>query len=176
MNNQAIILNIGDEIGFVNLASDVDSNDKTIYFPVVEVTEKDGENVYRYMYPDGEISRSYVRQSELKYHSLKINSQAVVQSKPVKSKRICLNERQEEFAQAILRGMKNEFDVFEDFEIGTFVCVNKTNKSEYRVEMETIGNKTCVSCTCKDFEFKRHICKHVAQVLQARMFGICQTA
>lgn len=72
----------------------------------------------------------------------------------IKSNRICLTERQEEFAKAIQRGLTNKFEVWEDFDFGDFVCVNKTNRTEYRVKLETVDGRTYSGCECPDWNIK----------------------
>jgi hypothetical protein len=101
---------------------------------------------------------------------------APVQPAPVSSRRITLNDRKEEFWQAAMRSIDQNFVVYEDWDFGSFVVVNKTNQTEYRVELEAIGDRSYVSCNCKDYSFRKHICKHIVQVLQARMFGLVQAA
>ena len=95
---------------------------------------------------------------------------------PVKTDRmICLSDRKAEFKQAMKRGLENDLEVYPDFEPDTFVVVNRTKKSEYRVRCETRADgKTYTECACRDFEFRKHICKHQAEVLQDIFFGVVE--
>jgi len=165
MNTLSIQLNIGDEIGFVILAKDADSNDRTIFFPVAEVCDADGERAYRYQYPDGELSHGVIRQSELVGHSVKIN----VEAEP-ESEMICLSDRKEEFVQALNRAKNSDLIVYADFEPDTFVVVNR-GKSEYRVKLQTVSGQLCSECGCPDFKFRKRICKHISEVLTETVFG-----
>lgn len=172
MQNQNIQLNIGDEIGFVQLKNDVDSSDEVIFFPVVEICERDGETAYRYQYPDGQVSRSAIRQSELKSHVIKIQRKTRRAAKHAPNLQICLSERKGEFKQALRRTIDTDFDVYAGWDRDTFFVVNKTKNSEYRVEFETLGGKVFAECECQDFLYRKRVCKHIAAVLQERMFGI----
>lgn len=164
MNTQNTQLNIGDRIGFVTLSGNADSLDNVTYFPVVEICQRDGERAYRYQYPDGEISRSAIRQSQLSSHVIKIEL--------ANPKMICLHDRDRaELKSALKRGFENEFEVFGDWDKDSFVIVNKTNGTEYQVKLETRGGKTFAECGCKDFTYRRHVCKHIAEVLQFTLFG-----
>lgn len=90
----------------------------------------------------------------------------------VKSRAICLSTRKAEFKSALKRGLENEFEVYPDFEPDTFVVVNRTKQTEYRVKLGTHDAKVFASCGCRDFEFRRHLCKHIAEVLQDNFFGV----
>lgn len=70
MKNTNIQLETGDEIGFVLLANDIDSNDKIIYCKIVEVTTRDGDRGFCYMFPDGEISSAAICEKDVKYYRI----------------------------------------------------------------------------------------------------------
>ena len=166
---QNIELNIGDKIGFVNLAGNIDATDNVNFFPVVEVTTRDGERAYKYEFPNGEVSRAAIRQSDLAYHSVELQQ-------PTDPKMICLNSRKEEFKSALKRGLENDLQVYPDFEKDAFVVVNRTNNTEYKVRFETCaGAKLFTVCSCKDFEYRKHLCKHIAEVLQDAFFGVVES-
>ena len=158
MDNQNIELNIGDKIGFVLLASGIDGKDETIFFPVVEVTERDNERAYFYQYPDGSVSRAAITQSALIGHPVQIEAR-------IDSKMICLNNRKNEFREALERGKDNKFEVYSDWDKDAFVVVNQGNKAEYRVKLDNARGEFYSSCECPDFQFKKRLCKHIAEVL-----------
>lgn len=164
MDNTNIQLNIGDKIGFVLPAQDRDEQDKIIFFPVVEITEKDGERAYRYEFPDGTTSYSAIRQSDLAGHVLQIEPQ-------VSQKMICLSERRGEFVEALQRGKDNRFEVYADWDKDAFVVVNLDNKAEYRVRLESSRGKLYADCECPDFEYRKRTCKHISEVLTSAMFN-----
>jgi hypothetical protein len=170
MTNPNIQLEIGDEIGFVILANDVDENDKIIYCRITEITERDGERAFLYQYPDGEISCAPLHSSRVKY--FRLTRAAVVKTEHAPNLAICLSQRKDEFKKALRRANENEFDVYAGWDRDTFFVVNKDKNSEYRVEFETIDSKCFVECECKDFIFRKRICKHIAAALQETMFGI----
>lgn len=92
------------------------------------------------------------------------------------NKMICLSDRKAEFKSAMKRGLENDLEVYPDFEPDTFVVVNRTNKSEYRVRFETRADgKTYSECGCKDFEFKKRICKHQSEVIADVFFGVVES-
>ncbi len=156
-------LNIGDKIGFTFLAKDIDDADKTVFFTVCEVTERDGERAYKYEFPDGSISSSAIRQSDLVGHAVQIEPR-------VSRRAICLSDRRDEFRTALERGKDNRFDVFADWDRDAFVVVNLDNKNEYRVTLETNGGKLFAECSCNDFTYRKRICKHVSEVLTNALF------
>jgi hypothetical protein len=162
INKQPIKLEVGDQLGFFQLAQDIDSNDRVVFFPIVEVTERDGERAYRYQYPDGQISRGAIKESNLDNYSIKINRAEVVPAPQIPNLAICLSDRQDEFTEAFKRGMTNDFEIFDGWDADTFFVVNRTNNSEYRIEFETIHGKTYAECNCPDFCFRRRICKHLS--------------
>lgn len=168
MTNSNIQLNIGDEIGFVILAQDIDSSDKTVFFPVAEICDAQGERAYRYQYPDGELSRGIIRESELIGRLIKIN----VQPQQPETTMICLSDRKDEFLSALSRAKNSSLTVYNDFEFDNFVVVNRENNSEYRVKLETKDNKVHAECGCPDFKFRKRICKHISSVLTDTVFGI----
>lgn len=165
MNTQNFVLNIGDEIGFVILANSVDSNDKTVFFPVAEICESNGERAYRYQYPDGALSHGVIRQSELVGHSVRINN---IESEETM---LCLSERKEEFMSALTRAKNSDMTVYADFERDNFVVVNNDNKSEYRVKLESKHGQFYAECDCPDFKHRHRICKHISEVLTETVFG-----
>lgn len=167
MSNQNIQLNIGDEIGFVIIKRDIDSVDETVYFPVVEITTRDNERAYRYMYPDGNISASAIRQSELKYHSLRINSQ--VQGK---AEMLCLSNRKTEFLEAVSRGENSRLEVFNAWERDSFHVKNHDNGKEYRVNLKSNDGKVFADCECADYIYRNRVCKHIGAVLTDSIFGV----
>jgi hypothetical protein len=164
MNNQINQLNIGDKIGFVKLAADTDGSDSVTYFPIVEITTCDNERAYRYMYPDGEISRAAICESRLSSPLIKIER--------LNATMICLHERERsEMRAALKRGFENEFAVFADWDRDAFVIVNKTKNTEYRVRLDTQAGRTFAMCSCPDFTYRKKVCKHIAEVLQFTFFG-----
>lgn len=166
MNTQNIKLNIGDDIGFVILASSADSNDRTVFFPVAEICDSNGERAYRYQYPDGELSHGVIRQSELVGHSVRINNI----SEP-ETTMLCLSERQDEFISALARAKNSNLSVYADFERDNFVVVNTDNKSEYRVRLESKHGQFYAECGCPDFIHRKRVCKHISSVLTETVFG-----
>lgn len=157
-------LNIGDRIGFVIQANGIDENDQVIFFPVVEVTSTEGgERAYHYEFPNGEISRAAIRQSDLASHVLQIEAQ-------VSPKMLCLSERKQEFVEALNRGKDNRFEVFADWDKDAFVVVNCDNRAEYRVRLETYKNQLFAECECPDFVYRKRVCKHVGEVLTNALF------
>lgn len=169
MQQQNIKLNIGDKIGFAILANDIDGSDETLFFPVVEICEVEGERAYRYQYPDGEISRSAIRQSHLVGHPLQIASEELI---AVNSKMICLSEQKGEFREALQRSKNSRFEVYQDWERDSFVVINKDNGSkEYRVNLETRREQLFGECDCGDFNFRRRVCKHLSEVLTFTLFA-----
>jgi len=177
MNNQPkqlTKLEIGDEIGFVTLAQNVDENDRVVFFPVVEVTSRDGERAYRYQYPDGNISGVAIKESNLDNYTIKIHRCEVIapQVENVPNLAICLNDRKDEFKSALKRGAEENLEVFAGWDRDTFHVVNKTNGSDYRVEFETVDGRIYAECECKDFIFRKRVCKHISATLQEQFFGI----
>lgn len=162
MNNQIPELNIGDKIGFTLLANGKDSSDQVLFFPIVEITERDGMRAYRYEFPDGSRSMAAIRQSDLAGHALEIQPR-------VDTKMLCLSERKSEFRDALLRGKDNRFEVYADWDKDAFVVVNLDNKNEYRVKLQSHQEKLFGSCECPDFIYKKkenkRMCKHLAEVL-----------
>lgn len=174
MNNQPKNLQIGDEIGFVRLAQNVDDKNSVVFFPVVEITERDGERAYRYQYPDGQISKVGIKESMLSSHTVKIHRIEVIspQNANLPNLAICLTDRKTEFVEALKRATGNDFDVFHGWDRDTFFVVNRTNKSEYRIEFETVDGKVYAQCECPDFIYRKRCCKHLAVALQETFFGI----
>lgn len=170
MNYPDIQLNIGDEIGFVYLASDADSNDKVLFFPVVEITVRDGERAYRYQYPDGDVSRSAIRQSQLSSHVIRLNRR--VEIKPEKSEMICLSDRKNEFVEALNRAKDADLEVFADWELDSFHVKNHDNGKEYDVNLDSSGGRVFAECDCPDFVFRKRVCKHIGAVLTDTVFGM----
>lgn len=173
MKSENLQLNIGDELGFVQLKNNIDSVDEVIFFPIVEITLKDGETAYRYMYPDGNISASYVRQSELKHRIIRINSdiEITIESEN-EPDMLCITDRKAEFIEALNRAEKSDLEVFADWEKDSFVVKNYTNDNEYRVNLDSANGKLFAECECKDYEFRKRICKHISAVLTDAMFGL----
>lgn len=92
-------------------------------------------------------------------------------------KMICLSDRKEEFKAAMKRGFENDLHVEADFEPDTFLVVNRTNQTDYRVKLETsTDGKVWGSCECRDFSFRRRICKHQSEVLQDVFFGVTESS
>lgn len=164
MTNQNIQLNIGDKIGFVRLAADVDGADIVTFYPVAEICERDGERAYRYEFPNGEKSSAAVRSSDLASHVIRFE-------RLPGDAMICLSDRRDEFKAALKRSFENDLEVFADWDRDSFVVVNKTKKTEYPVKLETINGLVYASCGCKDFEYRRHVCKHIAETLSYTMFS-----
>lgn len=163
MTTQNLQLNIGDKIGFVILAGGIDEQDTTVFFPVAQITERDGERAYLVQFPDGEISRAAIRQSDLASRPVQIEPR-------VSPKMICLSERKAEFREALERGKNNNFEVYADWDRDAFVVVNRDNFAEYRVKLETNQTRLYAECECKDFVFRKRLCKHIGEVLTNALF------
>lgn len=160
-NNQ---LNIGDKIGFVRLANGIDESDSVNFYPIVEITERDGERAYLYAYPDGTVSRAAICHSWLSSHLYRIER--------INSRMICLSDRSpSEIKAALKRGFENDLEVYADWDRDHFVVVNKTKNTEYRVRLETIAGKVFAECSCPDFKYRKNFCKHQAEVLQFTLFS-----
>lgn len=175
INKQPIKLEVGDQLGFVQLAQDIDSNDRVVFFPIVEVTTRDGERAYRYQYPDGQISRGAIKESNLDNYSIKINRAEVKPAPQIPNLAICLSDRKEEFKSALKRGVNNDFQVSNGWDKDTFFVRNQTNNSEYGVEFEAIDGKIYADCECPDALFRKRVCKHVAAVLEETFFGVVES-
>lgn len=68
-------------------------------------------------------------------------------------KMICLSDRKDEFKAAMRRGIDDDLRVEADTEADSFLVINRTNYSDYRVRLETRENgKTYSSCECKDYK------------------------
>lgn len=170
MTNQIPELNIGDKIGFVILANDADAQDKVLFFPIIEITERDGERAYRYEFPDGSVSNAAISQSALAGHPVQIEAQ-------ISPKMICISNRTEEFRAALDRGKDNRFEVYANWEKDAFVVVNQDNKNEYHVTLDNSRGAFYGECECPDYIYRRkenkRICKHIAEVL---VFALMQPA
>lgn len=158
-------LKIGDKIGFTFLASDIDDQDKTLFFPVCEVTTRDGERAYIVEYPDGSRSRSAIRQSDLAHRAVQIEPQGTPDM-------ICLSDRKAEFRKALERGETSDLEVFPDWERDAFVVVNHKNNHEYRVNLQAHNGKLYGECFCKDYEIRKRLCKHIGAVLIDSIFTV----
>ncbi len=169
MEQQGIQLNIGDKIGFVILAQGIDSNDEIVFFPIVGICERDGERVYHYQFPNGEVSRSAICQSDLARYPVQIKSDSLI---AVNEKMISLSERKSEFREALQRGKDNRFEVFQDWERDSFVVVNKDKGAEYRVKIESRKEQLFGECGCGDFNFRKRVCKHLSEVLTFTLFTV----
>lgn len=176
MATQNIQLKIGDEIGFVSHAGDVDSTDQIIFFPVVKIIIRGGENAYFYQYPDGEMNRSAIRQSALSSHVVRVNQKTVIQplqtAAPKPAEMICLSSRKKEFVEAMSRADNSDLEVFADWERDSFVVVNHGNGKEYRVELDSNDGRAFAQCDCPDFVYRSRICKHISSVLADTVFGV----
>lgn len=170
MNTQTFELNIGDEIGFVILASDVDSNDETVFFEISEITEKDGERAYRYAYPDGTLSRAIIKHSEAICHALRLKPRSKTQGM------LCVSERRSEFLDAMKRAENSNFEVFNGFDKDTYHVKNRENGNEYFVRFETENGKTFAECECPDFQYRKRTCKHIGEVLTQVKLGMILSA
>jgi hypothetical protein len=158
MKNQIPNLKIGDKIGFVVLASGIDDTDKNLFFPVVEITERDNEPAYKVEFPDGTISSAAIRQSDL--------ANRAVQIEPVGTPdMLCISERRAEFVEALERGKSSNLEVFPDWERDSFVVVNHDKGNEYRVNMQSVNSQVFAECECPDYEFRKRVCKHIGAVL-----------
>lgn len=95
---------------------------------------------------------------------------------PVLDKMICLSNRKPEFRAAMKRGLSNDFNVYPDFEKDSFVVVNRTSETEYRVRLETRADgKNYGMCGCKDFYYRKNVCKHLSEVLADTFFGVVES-
>ena len=135
------------------------------------ITHPEGYTIYAHKVSGGETG-AMERAREI----IAANMPAPVEvAAPVKDRMICLSDRKTEFRAAFKRGLENDFEVYPDFEPDTFVVVNRTKQSEYRVRFETRADgKTYAMCACRDFEFRKHVCKHQAEVLQDMFFGVVE--
>lgn len=88
---------------------------------------------------------------------------------------ICLSARKDEFKTAMLRGIENDLVVERDVERDSFFVVNTTNSTDYRVKLETRDGAAHASCSCPDFQMRRRLCKHIAEVLQESFFGVTES-
>ncbi len=163
MKNQN--LKIGDKIGFTFLASDVDGADKTLFFPVCEITERDGERAYLVEFPDGTRNSAAITQSSLAYRAVQIEPTGMPDM-------LCISDRKAEFVEALQRGKNSDLEVFPHWERDTFVVVNNDNGNEYRVCLETANGKTYGECECPDHTFRKRICKHIGAVLIDSMLTV----
>lgn len=158
MKNQNLNLKIGDKIGFTYLASDIDDNDKTLFFEVVEITERDGERAYFIEFPDGTRNRSAIKQSDLAHRAVQIEPIGVPDM-------LCLSERKDEFVEALERGKASNLEVFPDWERDAFYVKNHDKENEYRVNLETYKGLVYGECSCPDHFYRKRICKHIVAVL-----------
>lgn len=172
MKNQNLQLNIGDEIGFVIHANGIDENDQVIFFPVVEITTRDGERAYRYQFPDGSTSTAAIRQSDLASHAVRIRKTTVETIAPTLGRMICVSERKAEFVEALQRGRNSKLEVYEDWDKDAFVVVNAENKAEYRVRLDNRDDKFFADCECPDFIYRKRVCKHIGEVLTHCLFSV----
>lgn len=92
---------------------------------------------------------------------------------PMKADRmICLNERKAEFTDAMNRGKNSDLEVYADWDRDAWVVVNRDNKAEYRVNLESRDNQLFGDCSCKDFFYRKRICKHIGEVLTDCLFSV----
>ncbi len=92
---------------------------------------------------------------------------------PVKTDRmLCVNERRDEFTDALTRGKNSRLEVYEDWDADAFVVVNMDNKAEYRVHLESRENQLFARCECPDFSYRRRICKHIGESLTHCLFSV----
>lgn len=87
------------------------------------------------------------------------------------SEMVCLNDRKDEFRAALRRAEQSTLEVFPDFDRDQFVVVNKSNDSEYRVQIEASNGSVFGKCECADFKYKKRVCKHLSAVLADTFFG-----
>jgi hypothetical protein len=172
MQTKNLLLEIGDEIGFVILANDVDSNDDIFFCPVVQITTINNERAYFYQYPDGEVSRRPILQSELKYKSLRIHSQALKAGQPNKSDMVCINDRTKEYLEGLSRGETSKLSVFNDWDNNSFAVKNLVNRKEYKVNFVCEGKRVFADCDCADFTFRHRVCKHISAVMHDALLSI----
>jgi hypothetical protein len=101
---------------------------------------------------------------------------------PTLDNKICLTDRQDEFQAALGRGFDEDFEVYDGWDTGEFFVINQTKKNEfamassevtyeYKVEIITIDEKLYGECECRDFIWRKRLCKHLSQVLLGKMFG-----
>ncbi len=91
---------------------------------------------------------------------------------PVKAdKMICIAERRAEFSDALVRGKNSDLEVYSDWDKDAFVVVNNDNNAEYRVHLEARSGQLFGDCECKDFQFRRRLCKHISAVLVDCVFN-----
>ena len=97
---------------------------------------------------------------------------AVEERQAEKGEMICLGEQKAEFVKALARAANFEFEVFPDWDRDSFVVVNKTSKTEYRVRLVTVKGKSFASCGCKDYFHRTRVCKHIGEVLTFMALGV----
>ncbi len=85
---------------------------------------------------------------------------------------ICLNERKNEFTEALNRGKNSDLKVYADWDKDAWVVVNNDTNAEYRVNLESRDGQLWGECACPDFRFRRRICKHQSEVLTDCLFSV----
>lgn len=176
-NNSTENLNVGDEIGFVKLASGIDGIDTVMYFPIVEVTDRDGERAYYYQYPDGARSSAAFKHSQLASHMISVRRTVPVAAADTPDALlICISDRRAEFREALERGENWNLQVIEDFERDNYIVRNLDNGNEYRVMLETVGIQVYAACECPDYSYRSRVCKHISEVLAYLFIGVPKAA
>lgn len=110
-------------------------------------------------------------------HTLKAEYRLWFESEPARSARssgemISLSNRKKEFFEAVKRGENSNLEVFEAWDMDSFVVVNRDNKNEYRVNLKHVDEMILADCECADFTFRGRVCKHIGAVLVDRLFGL----
>lgn len=124
-----------------------------------------GENIYAHRVSGDTIARAKV--------IIAANLMNAEESEPAKTDRmICLNERRDEFTDALTRGKNSRLAVYADWDADAFVVVNHDNNAEYRVSLDNRDNRFFGSCECPDFTYRKRVCKHIGEVLTHCLFGV----
>lgn len=126
----------------------------------LRITAKDADGIIRrvnWVVQDGEIRSAAV-----------ITTVSILREKAAM---VCLNDRMNEVAAAMTRGLDSALEVFNDWERDTFHVKNKTKGTEYEVNLKTINGKAYGSCKCPDFQKRKRVCKHLAKVLSEIAFS-----
>ena len=138
------------------------------------ITNADGVSIYAHQVSggrDGAFERANEVIARETAQAATVKVETVIETVSAGSRKICLNERKDEFKQALKRGLDNDLVVYAGWDKDTFFVVNNSNGKEYKIELETVDGKTFGECECRDFEFRKRICKHQTAVLQEVFFG-----
>ena len=136
------------------------------------INHPDGHTIYAHKVTGGEIGAMERARQIIRAEM----PETVEAAAPVADKMICLSNRKSEFRAALKRGLSNDLAVYPDFEPDSFVVVNLTNETEYRVSLETREDgKNYGQCSCKDFYYRKNVCKHLSETLAETFFGVVES-